>query len=83
MDQIQINLIAREDRYGKKYYIANPTLKLNINLTDMVFFVFTAEGGEESLVIRTRQPREDRSFNKEDDKENDIPVVEKENGNNK
>ena len=61
MDQIHINLIAREDRNGRKYYIANPSLDIEINLDKMVFFVFVSEDGEESIVIRKRQPKEDRN----------------------
>jgi hypothetical protein len=60
MDQININLISREDRNGRKYYIANPNLDIKVNLNKIVFFIFVSEDGEESLVIRTRQLREER-----------------------
>lgn len=65
MDQIQINLIPREDRYGNKYYVASPNLKISVNLDQMVFFVFTADSGQETLVIRTRHAREDRVNDKD------------------
>jgi len=67
MDQIHINLISREDRNGRKYYIANPSLDIKINLDKMVFFVFVSEEGEESIVIRKRQPKEDRSRDSPED----------------
>ena len=66
MDQIQINLIPREDRYGSKYYVASPNLKISVNLDQMVFFVFTADSGQETLIIRTRHAREDKNLNDKD-----------------
>ena len=61
MDQIQINLIPREDRYGNKYYVASPNLKISVNLDQMVFFVFTADAGQETLIVRTRHVRDDKN----------------------
>lgn len=59
MDQIQVDLFPCKDRNGKRYYIANPNLEIEIDLSKMVFFVFVAEDGDESLVIRTRQSQEE------------------------
>lgn len=61
MDQIQINLIPREDRYGSKYYVASPNLKISVDLDQMVFFIFTADSGQETLIIRTRHSRDDKN----------------------
>ena len=66
MDQIQINLIPREDRYGNKYYVASPNLKISVNLDQMVFFVFTADAGQETLIIRTRHVRDDKNGGEKD-----------------
>lgn len=55
MDQIQISLTSRTDRDGNKYFFASPRLNVPITLSEMVFFVFVSDEGQETLVIRARQ----------------------------
>ncbi len=83
MDQIQVSLTSRTDRDGNKYFFASPRLNVPITLSEMVFFVFMSEEGQETLVIRARQTpdREKEKRIPEVFKSERIPMREPDEGN--
>jgi len=54
-NQITIDLITKEDRDGKKYYLCFPDLPVSLRLDEVAIFVFTAEDGQEQLVFKRRE----------------------------
>lgn len=55
-DQLELPLKVLTDREKKTYYAAFPELPFTLKLDEVCFFVFTSESGEETLVIRKREP---------------------------
>lgn len=52
MNQISLDLKKLKDKDGNTYYGCFPTIPATIKLDECVFFIFVAEDGEETLVIR-------------------------------
>lgn len=64
-NQIDLDLIALTDRNGAKYYACFPDLPLTVRLDEIAFFIFTTEDGNESLVVRKRERKENLKNDRE------------------
>jgi hypothetical protein len=59
-NNLTIDLKARKDVDGKKFYVGKLKAPVNINCTDgVVFLVFVSDNGEEELQIALMEKKED------------------------
>ncbi len=63
-DQIELRLVPMTDRNNKTFYGAFPDIPATLRLDEITFFIFVSDEGEETLVIRKRDRREERREDK-------------------
>lgn len=57
--QVEIKLVAKEDKNGDEYYIGSTDMPVSVDLSKVTMVVFhpTEDEDRATLILRTRRPR--------------------------